>query len=70
MLNLVGEAGLSQSFTSLQQELLCALRQEPEQCILLNEYISMDRLQTSAQSYVDLIKAELEREVSYVSEKE
>lgn len=70
MLNLVGEAGLAQSFTSLQQELLCALRQEPEQCILLNEYISMDRLQTSAQSYVDLIKAEMEREVSYVSEKE
>lgn len=70
MLNLIGETELAQSFTSLQQELLCALRQEPEQCIFLDRYISMDKLQISAQNYMDFIKAEMEREVSYVSEKE
>lgn len=60
MLNLIGETDLANSFTSLQHELLCALRQEPSKRIVLKEYISIDKLQVYSERYIDLIRAEIE----------
>lgn len=55
MLNLIGETALAQEFASLQQELLSALRKDPQQSICLKEYVSISKLQASAKKYVELI---------------
>lgn len=59
MLELIGETELARDFESLQKELLCALGQEPEQNVLLKEYISIPKLQVSVQKYIKLIISEI-----------
>lgn len=60
MLNLIGEIELAEDFLSLQQELLSALRQDPQRSIFLKEYISISKLQTSARMYIKLIMNAIE----------
>ena len=55
MLNLIGETNLAQDFTSLQQELLGALRQEPQKKFTLKEYLSISKLQMAVEAYIKLI---------------
>ena len=55
MLNLTGETVLAKEFERLQQELLSALRQAPQQSICLKEYVSISKLQASAKMYMELI---------------
>lgn len=55
MLNLIGETALAKEFVTLQQELLSALRQAPQQSIYLKEYLSISKLQESAKMYMELI---------------
>lgn len=60
MLNMIGETVLAKEFTSLQQELLSALRQDPQQSICLKEYVSISKLQVSTKIYRDLILSVIE----------
>ena len=55
MLNLIGETALAKEFERLQQELMSALRQAPQQSICLEEYVSISKLQASAEMYMQLI---------------
>lgn len=55
MLNLIGETNLAKEFAKLQQELLGALRQEPQQKITLKEYLSTSKLQIAVEAYIQLI---------------
>jgi len=56
MLQLIGETNLAKEFAKLQQELLSALRQEPQQKVILKEYLSIPKLQMSVEAYIQLIK--------------
>ena len=56
MLQLIGETNLAKEFAKLQQELLSALRQEPQQKVILKEYLSIPKLQMSVEVYIQLIK--------------
>lgn len=60
MLNLIGETALAKEFASLQQELLCVLRQEPQQSVLLKDYLSITKLQESVERYLQLIMNAIE----------
>ena len=55
MLSLIDETTLSQDFAALQQGLLRALRQDPQQRVFLKEYISISKLQASVDMYIRLI---------------
>jgi hypothetical protein len=55
MLNLIGETSLSKEFTELQQELLGALRQEPQQKVALKKYLRIPKLQMAVEAYIQLI---------------
>ena len=55
MLNLIGETALAKEFTNLQQALLCALRQEPQQKVALKEYLPIPELQMAVEAYIQLI---------------
>lgn len=60
MLHLIGESALADDFSKLQQELLGALRQDPQQSILLKEYISIPHLNSAVEKYIQLIMKEME----------
>lgn len=64
MLNLIGEMELSCRFTSLQQELLNALRQDSTKMIFLKDYISIDKLQSSVENYIKLIRVAIETSIN------
>ena len=66
MLNLIGETEFAEEWKVMQGNLLSALRQDKNQSIQLSEYISIDKLQTLAQRYAELIRTELEKEKSEV----
>ncbi len=55
MLDLIGETTLSKDYAGLQQGLLCALRQDPQQRVFLKEYISITKLQAAVEMYIQLI---------------
>lgn len=57
MLHLIGETELAQSFERLQCGLLSALRQNPDQCIYLKDYLSTQKLQESVDKYISLIQS-------------
>lgn len=55
MLNLIGETALAKDYADLQQGLLCALRQDPQNRVFLKEYISTTKLQAAVEKYIQLI---------------
>lgn len=61
MLKLAGETELAAEFADRQAELLTALRQDPDERILLRDYISIDKLCVSVEKYVDLINNVINR---------
>ncbi len=58
MLQLIGEVKLAEDFTAHQRSFLSALRQDPNLCIILGEYLSTDALTTAAERYIALIQEE------------
>lgn len=66
MLHLIGETEFAEEWKVMQGNLLSALRQDKNQSIQLSEYISIDKLQTLAQRYAELIRTELEKKKSEV----
>lgn len=66
MLHLIRETEFAEEWKVMQGNLLSALRQDKNQSIQLSEYISIDKLQTLAQRYAELIRTELEKEKSEV----
>ena len=58
MLQLIGEVKLAEDFTAHQRSFLSALRQDPDLCIILGEYLSTDALTTAAERYIALIQKE------------
>lgn len=60
MLNLLGESDLVARLLPLQRGLLNAVRNEPEACVFLGDYLSPDALTAAAQAYAARIQREID----------
>ena len=60
MLNLLGESDLVARLLPLQRGLLNAVRNEPEACVSLGDYLSPDALTAAAQAYAARIQREID----------
>lgn len=60
MLNLLGEGDLVARLLPLQRGLLNAVRNEPETCVSLGDYLSPDALTAAVQAYAERIQQEID----------
>ena len=60
MMNLLGESDLVARLLPLQRGLLNAVRNEPETCVSLGDYLSPDALTAAAQAYAARIQREID----------